>query len=1058
MNENGHRHPGAQTMADFVDGTLPRNEIAVVAGHLSGCAECRTVVAETARFEREEPRRASRASWLAAAAMIAAALVTVPLMWNRPSSDPIARLVDAAPADHRILEPRLARFRWARLQPPSRGVDATPDPADLKLSGTAGDVLQKTLDRDDAGARHASGVAYLLIGRAGESVAALERATQGANGWQAWNDLAAARYALATGEKRPSQLPQALADVDRALHLAPKSAEAHFNRALILEAMGLYDAAREAWERYLALDPASEWSNEARAHLRRLQPHISRFDPKMLETMRPDAVVRQFPQEVRRWGLALLADWADAEAHDEARATMLLARARAIGDALARFKSERMLSDAVTAIERGDRAALAAAHRTYRDARLAYRDRRPGDAEKEFRRAADSFARNGSPMAGVASYYAAQTAFDQGRGDEARRALTDLLARVDSDRHAALRAEIEWELTVCANAAGDWGSAVRYATAAAARFRSLGEQVFAHQMDGYAAMATELIGERDLAWQLRIRTFAGLSGTGQRQLLAPAVHGAAITLDAIGRTEAAASIMDVLTPNNLDAAIAPYYAAESARYAASSGDFPRAQEALGRARVGVALMRDRAMRETVSAQIALADATTGQGGAALDRGIQLFATGNARLYLPEAYLQRARMRRAASDERGALADYAAALEEVEKQRTTIHDGEQRLRFLDVAAHIIEETVDLRIAQHDVAGAFEVADRARAWIDPRPMNARTTAVPALREGVLVVEYLVLPQRTIAFCISRDGIAAESIPLARHELETRVSTFAERMRRRVGIEELRAEAAALHRTLIAPLRTRLVGMRELVIVPDRQLHALPFAALWNDVAKQYLVEEFTLRFAPAATLARNLASASPAQILVIADPPAAANPPLPQSREEAGAIAAMYGGATLLEGEAATRDAFLQHARNSTLIHFAGHANSDATSSHGALLFAASGGDSGILGSSEVAQLRFEHAPLVVLAACGTLRGALHVSGMSSLSRAFFAAGARGVVGTLWEIDDDVSAQLFRRFHAHLRGGMSAAEALRAAQIDQLRSPDARLGHPASWSPVELLTDV
>jgi CHAT domain-containing protein len=79
-------------------------------------------------------------------------------------------------------------------------------------------------------------------------------------------------------------------------------------------------------------------------------------------------------------------------------------------------------------------------------------------------------------------------------------------------------------------------------------------------------------------------------------------------------------------------------------------------------------------------------------------------------------------------------------------------------------------------------------------------------------------------------------------------------------------------------------------------------------------------------------------------------------------------------------------------------------------------------------------------------------------MSSLSRAFLVAGARGVVGTLWEIDDDVSAQLFRTFHAHLRAGTRPAEALRAAQVETLRSPDPRLGHPATWSPVELLTDV
>ncbi|HYK05844.1 MAG TPA: CHAT domain-containing protein [Thermoanaerobaculia bacterium] len=1067
MNEDAPRHLGAQTMAAFLDGTLAGDEIAAVSEHLGGCDECRTVVAETARFEREEESRdrSRRTWWLAAAAVFAAAVLIIPR-----TRDPIGRLIDAAPADHRLLAPRLAGFPWAPLQPPSRGASA-PDPADLRLTGAAGDVLQETRDKTDAEARHATGVAWLLIGRANESVEALEHAAQTSSDWQPWNDLAAARYATATTGQRPSQLPQALADADQALRLSPKAAAAHFNRALILETMGLQDAARDAWQRYLTLDPSSEWSTEAREHLRRLQPRSSSFDPRLLDTMPPDALVRRFPQDARRGAEGiLLAQWADAEAaHDETRATVLLARARSIGDALTRFNSEGLLADAVTAVERADpatRAALAAAHRTYRDARIDYSKRLLGVAEKQFRRAAASFARGGSPMADVASYYAASAAFDQSRGDEGRRQLTELLLRVDARRHRALRAQIGWQLAVCSNAAGDWGSAARYATDSAKLFRSLGEQAHALYMDGLAAMAIEMIGERDLAWQSRVQTFAGLSAAGRQQWLSTIIETSAMTLAATGHPAAAASVVELLAANDLDAAQGSFTSANSARYAVSSGDFRHAQQVLARARAGVQFVADPALRESVRAQIALAGATGRHRGdaqlaiAALDRSIEVFARGEARIDLPDAYLQRARARRAAGDEAEALADYAAALDEVEKQRTTLRDVESRLRFLDIAAQIIEDTVDLRLTRGDVAGAFAVADRARTLIDQQPVNAHASSMAALPAGVLVVEYAVLPRRTVVFCVSRNGIVAKSIEIERRELETQVAAFAERMRRRVPVEEIREEASALRRMLIDPLGSQLAGLRDLIIVPDRQLHALPFAALWNEETKQYLVEEFTLRFAPSAAFSRRLAMGPTQQAaLVIADPPAAAYPQLPASREEAVAIAAMYGGATLLAGQAATRTAFLERARGSDVIHFAGHANSDATTSHGALLFAGAGDDSGILGSSEIAQLRLERNPLVVLAACGTLRGsALHVAGMSSLSRAFLIAGARGVVGTLWEVDDDVSAALFRRFHAHLRAGTPPAEALRAAQVDTLRSSAPRLGHPATWSPVELLTDV
>src|SRR4051812_28766590 len=87
MTASVPRHPEAHTMAAFVDGTLAREEVAAVAAHLRDCHECRTVVAETARFEREQPQNISRVHpatrWLAAAALIAAVAITVPLLrWN----------------------------------------------------------------------------------------------------------------------------------------------------------------------------------------------------------------------------------------------------------------------------------------------------------------------------------------------------------------------------------------------------------------------------------------------------------------------------------------------------------------------------------------------------------------------------------------------------------------------------------------------------------------------------------------------------------------------------------------------------------------------------------------------------------------------------------------------------------------------------------------------------------------------------------------------------------------------------------------------------------------
>ena len=70
-----------------------------------------------------------------------------------------------------------------------------------------------------------------------------------------------------------------------------------------------------------------------------------------------------------------------------------------------------------------------------------------------------------------------------------------------------------------------------------------------------------------------------------------------------------------------------------------------------------------------------------------------------------------------------------------------------------------------------------------------------------------------------------------------------SFARRLRAR---EDVQVEAAALHALLIAPVTRSIGTARELVIVPDRQLHMLPFAALHDGTS--YLIEKSVIRIVP------------------------------------------------------------------------------------------------------------------------------------------------------------------------------------------------------------------
>lgn len=100
-------------------------------------------------------------------------------------------------------------------------------------------------------------------------------------------------------------------------------------------------------------------------------------------------------------------------------------------------------------------------------------------------------------------------------------------------------------------------------------------------------------------------------------------------------------------------------------------------------------------------------------------------------------------------------------------------------------------------------------------------------------------------------------------------------------------------------------------------------------------------------------------------------------------------------------------------------------------------------------SEIFSLRL-NADLVVLSACQTALGKeMKGEGVVGLSHGFMNAGARSVVASLWNIQDQATAQLMTHFYRNLlQKNMKPAAALRAAQ-QNLRS-DPQRKFPYYWA--------
>lgn len=98
----------------------------------------------------------------------------------------------------------------------------------------------------------------------------------------------------------------------------------------------------------------------------------------------------------------------------------------------------------------------------------------------------------------------------------------------------------------------------------------------------------------------------------------------------------------------------------------------------------------------------------------------------------------------------------------------------------------------------------------------------------------------------------------------------------------------------------------------------------------------------------------------------------------------------------------------------------------------------------------------HPALVVLAACRTADGdMLKGEGVNSLQRGFVAAGAGGVLGSLWNVNDAAAVELLQLFYHYLPAFPDAGAALHRAKLEWLQKhkENAVLQLPYYWAAFE-----
>lgn len=1002
----------------------------------------------------------------------------------------IARLLrKAAEAEPRPVEARLSSApRYARWSSPPPTQQTA---LDSLSDGEGQPVLRGSRPspgKGDPEELHRIGLLALHHGAAARAVSALEAAAERGPSAAVLSDLAAAYLTLAQDD-RPWLHVDAIVAATRAAELAPEEPRCAFNLALALEHMALAHESGLAWERYLDLETDSGWRQEASERLARLH------EPTTAERWKTEknrlvaaaaagdqTTVARLVDEYRRQSKDLLESellpaWADA-AGTPAEAARL-ATAKQVAEALA-GTGERLYSDAIAAIEQRPAAsrALAEGHRAYA---LGLTTRgNCSEAEPAFEQAVRQLSAGGSPLA-LAARFGQLVCLQRSSPTEAEGQFAELSSQLEGRGYPTLLARTEGMRGLCAMNGGRHSQALALYERAEKLLMEVGDGEVT-RLHGLLDEAYFELGDREGTWRYRLPALRGATTAGNWQIRHAVLVNLALELIRSGRQEAARAVLDEMLAN-ARAASQPGAEAETLIRRIDldllMGEEEQAEVDIAACRKALDQYQQPAARARVETELTIASAehrlatnpeeALEPAQAAVAR---LEASGDA-LLLPRALLDVARAQLATGNLDAAEKAFGRGLQVYEDRRAGTVSEKHRISFFSTAQRSFDAMIRFQALERgDAEAAFVYAERVRARElrervraeeedEPLTVDQRLQQIPA---NVAVLTYTVLPETLLVWQLGQGGLRMHVLPVSREQVAETVGSLRAGLAGARSLDAGKAAAAGAFDLLLRPVLQGLPADAELVFVPDRELHQVPFPALFDAARGRFLIEDHACQVAPSldlylASLARRTPAAGKLRrVLAVGDPTfdRARFPALPilgRAAAEAQAVAALYEAPRLLVGEQATRQRILDELPGSEVLHLAAHVVIDPRNPLGSEVATADVGRAP-LRASDLDAKRLAGVELVFLSACDTAPGFADGDreGVAGLARAFLAAGVPSVVATLWAVNDDEAARLATAFHSRLLAGEPPAQALRLAQLALLSEPSTNA--PFAWAPFEL----
>ncbi|KAF3890994.1 CHAT domain-containing protein [Tolypothrix bouteillei VB521301] len=443
--------------------------------------------------------------------------------------------------------------------------------------------------------------------------------------------------------------------------------------------------------------------------------------------------------------------------------------------------------------------------------------------------------------------------------------------------------------------------------------------------------------------------------------------------------------------------------------------------------------------------------------------------------------QLGRLLKAQGDTKGAIAAYDAAVDTLQSLRSDLVAVNQNVQFTfrDSVEPVYRQSVELLLQSQQGQPDGKILEKARQRIEAlqlaeldnffREACLQGQRVPIDKvvdqdnpTAAILYPIILENKLQVIVKIPKQPLRVYGQQISQPEVEKTLSELRQNLVKPSAIKAFKTKSQQVYNWLIKPIESELQasGVNTLVFVLDGALRNIPPTVLYD--GKQYLVEKYAVAlsvglqlFEPKPLVRQHLNALTAG----LTEPPPEYSgrfSRLPAIKTELSLITQAGVSTTSLLDREFTSKALEKKVSNVpfNIVHLATHGEFSSRADKTFIL--ASDGPIDVAHFGSILRSRDDIRPeavqLLVLSACKTAAGDNRAA--LGLAGAAIKAGARSTVASLWQIDDESTAQFVGAFYRELKNpNISKAEALRRAQLQMLKHPN--FNTPSFWSAYVLI---